>query len=630
MPAGTPSPSDLAPAAAEAWLERHSRRVLGFLLGAAVFVRLIYCLQLAAGPLPRIHAFVVDSDNHFFDEWGRRIAAGDWLQPSPLHPMASWMRTVAEDAMSKDPLLPVKLKLAADPGYDRREMEARLWDHWLGGATFFQEPAYPYLVGFTYRLAGPDVWRVFAWQLALGVAGVLIVHRLSRRLFSETAAAAAGALAVLAPIPLVYEATLLRDGLVVFATLALALAMHWAAEGGGRRWLVLGLAFGAAALVKQSFLFFPAVLGVWRLAAVRAPLPERLAAAGLVLGGMCLALLPAALRNVAVGVPALALNGSAAAMLAVYQTASASPLDIVIGPEYTGLLVATDGRMFPSLLEAARTHANAWGILALDLEKLLYAWHGFESRNNVDFYLFRQGAPLLASLPATFVVLAPLAAIGMATRHLARAWPLLVAIVASLLSLALSTVLSRYRAPLTAALLPLAGAGAARLACWVGARRWLWIGAAGASAALYLAWATSSPPGKGHAEIAPSYAQIGLSALERGEPSLAALYFQESLRLAPANARVEARLGQSLLLAGDPGAALLHVETARRSFDSPRLRELHARVLAALGRREEAISEARAALDADPATAGARELIELLERRSKAGPEARSPLEAKP
>jgi 4-amino-4-deoxy-L-arabinose transferase-like glycosyltransferase len=597
----------------EEWLALRSRAVALALAGAAVFVRLILCLQVAAGPLPRLHDVVLASDNHFFDAWGRRVAAGDWLQAEPYHPMPDWMWDVARSALAQDPLLPAKLRLATGAG--AAPLETQLWDRWLGGATWFQEPAYPYLVGLTYLLTGPEPWHVFAWQLALGVAGVWLVHRLARRLFSETAAAAAGVLAVLAPIPLFYEVTLLRDSVVAVATLALALAMHAAPRGGRLRWLGLGIAFGAAALLKQSFLFFPAGMAAWRLAAVRTPWRDRLAAAGLVAAGMAAALLPAILRNVAVGVAPLAMNGSAAGMLAIFHTANASPFDLTVPPEFTRVLLASDARPLASLAEAARTHASAWGMVLLELKKLAYAWHGFESPNNVDFYVFRQGAPLLAALPATFVLILPLAGAGLATRRASDAWPLLVAVAASVPTLVLAAVLSRYRAPITAALLPLAGAGAVRLAAWIAARRWLPLAAAAAATALYVAWATASPPGKEAGARAQRYALSGVAWLGRGEPLFAALHLQEALRLEPGAPQVEARLGQALLASRDPAAALPHVEAAARSLHSARMRELHAEVLAALGRREEAILQARAALAAEPGHAGARALLERLEAR---------------
>jgi tetratricopeptide (TPR) repeat protein len=424
--------------------------------------------------------------------------------------------------------------------------------------------------------------------------------------------------------------TLLRDALVAYVTLALALVMHWASAGGRRRWLLLGLAFGAAALVKQSFLFFPAVMAIWRAATVQARPRDRMVATGFVTLGMALALLPVILRNLAVGAPALAMNGSASAMLALYHTANATPFDVVVGPEYPRLLMATEGRFLSSLLEAARTHADAWGILILTLKKLLYTWHGFESPNNVDFYLFRQGAPLIAALPVTFVVLAPLAAIGVAARRGMNSWPIFVAILASVPTLVLGTVLSRYRAPIGAALLPLAGAGVVRLASWISDRRWLRAGAAAGATAIYLAWAMGSPSGKDPGERAHKYAWAGVEAIARGEPAYAVLNLQESIRLEPGSPKVEARLGQALLAAGDPRGALQHVEAAARSFDSSALRELHARVLATVGRREEAIVQARAALSADPERAEVRELLDRLERDAASAADVAPPREVIP
>jgi len=605
---------DLVPAKIEVWLGRHRGRVTAALLVGALFVRLLVCLQVAGGPLTRIHELVPDSDYNFFDRWGRHIAAGDWVQRTPWHPMASWMRTVAQDALSRDPSLPVTLGLASDLTYDREAMEERLWDHWLRGPTYFQEPAYPYLVGVTYLLSGRNVWHVFAWQLVLGVLGVILVHRLARRLFSETAALAAGVLAILAPIPLFYEVTLLRDALVVFVTLALALLMDWAPEGGRGRWLILGIAFGAATLVKQSFLAFPVAMGLWRLATVRGPARDRLAVAGLVTAGIAVALLPAVLRNLLVGVQPLALNGSATAMLAVFHSAHASPYDMVIAPEFTRVLMASDGRLFASFVEATRTYASPWGVVALNAKKLFYLWHGLESPNGgVDFYVFRQGVPVLAALPATFVTLVPLAGVGLASRDAPRAWPLLVALSGSVATIIVAAPLSRYRAPIGALLLPLAGAGLVRLASWITARRWLRTGAAAAATTLYLAWATSGPPRREPALRAEKYAHQGVHLFRTGEPVMAAFYLQESLRLEPKVPAVEAHLGQALLSAGDPVGALEHLETASRSLNSRALRELQARALAAVGRREEALAAARSAQASGPEGATARELLERLE-----------------
>jgi 4-amino-4-deoxy-L-arabinose transferase-like glycosyltransferase len=591
-----PAPTSGGPASIESletWLAAHRRRVATSVLTAAVLIRLLLCLQLVGGPLPTIHQGLAASDNHFFDAWGRRVAAGDLLQREPFHPMAPWMNRIARRALTDDRGLAARVGLPADA--DDAAAQHLLWDRWLGGATFYQEPGYPYLVGLTYALAGPRPWAVFAWQLSLGALGTLMVLQLGRRLFSETAGLAAGALAVLAPIPLAFDVMLLRDGLVATFTVALACLMAWTVEGGRRRWLLLGLAFGAAALLKTSLLAFPALLAVWRLVAYRTPWRERLACAALAGAGMALALSPAVLRNLVVGVPPIALNGSAAAMLGSFHTAEALPSQLVFGPQFAHVVAAADGHILASLSEAARTHASAWSLLSLELKRLAYAWHGFEAPNNVDFYVYRQGAPLLANLPATFVVLAPLAAFGLVggRRHLVRAWPVILAALTSLPPLVLAGALSRYRAAFAAALLPLAGAGVARLIEWVRSRRWVPLGAALAATAAYLGWATAELPGRTRAERAQSYVDSANQLLKQdSSPALAALYFREALRLGLETPVVEARLGASLIASGnvEEGRRLLERSAGVLSpVEAHALQELVARlrVRAEAGAREE-------------------------------------------
>lgn len=593
------SPDELALPAVESFLARRPGRVLVGLVVGAAFVRLILCLQLAAGPLTHPDSFSSQGDDHFFHAWGMRVAEGDLLQRTPWHPMMLWMRTVAERALAVEPGLADRTGVAGEDDPQRRV--ELLWDRWMGGATFYQEPAYPYLVGATYGLFGPNPWAVYVWQLLLGVAGVVLVHALARRLFSHTAAVAAGVLAVLAPVPLIYEVSLLRDALAAYVGLALGLLMLWAVEGPRRRFLVLGLAFGAAVLVKETFLVFPVVLAAYRLATVRAPFRARLASAGLVLAGVALGVLPAVLRNVAVGAPPLALNGSAAPMLPIFHTVDAQPLSIELGAAYVQAMISGDGRAGPGFLAAIRSHDSLWSFLALELSKLAHVWHSYEAPNNVDFYLFRQAAPILDWLPARVVLLAPLAAIGL-LRAPGRAWPLFPALIAGIAGVVLSAALSRYRAPVVVALLPLAGAGLARLGVWV-VRRKVWhVGCAALLAAAYVAWAVADPPRADPARRSAEYRRTGMF-YARVDERLATLYFLESLRLAPGDPALEARVGSLLLAGGEPDRALPHLDAALRASPEPGLRILRARALAAMGRESEARAELRA-LGADGTPTG--------------------------
>ncbi|MBI5546218.1 MAG: glycosyltransferase family 39 protein [Deltaproteobacteria bacterium] len=620
MSADAPRPAEgLSP-----WEERLRRRrphVVAGLLMAAVFVRLLLCLQVAGGPLPRIHDLIADSDNRFFDEWAQHLAAGDWLQKEPQHPLHGWMRGAAESVLTTDPQLPVRLGLTDDAAYDRPAMVRTLWDRWLGGPTYFQEPAYPYLVALTYVLTGASAWNVYAWQLVLGVLSVLLIWQLARRLFGDVAGLVAGILSVLAPLPLMLEVTLLRDSLVAFTTLAILLAMLWAPEGSRWRWAVLGMAFGAAVLVKQSFWLFPPLFAAWRLTSARAPWRERGLAGVLVGGGLLALLLPTMARNLIVGVPPFAFNASGAAMLALFHTADASPTTLSASATYARILAATDGQLVPSLLEAMRTHSGLGSFLGLNLQKALYAWHGFEIPNNVDFALFRNGAPVLELLPATVRMLAPLAMVG-AIAYRARGGVLYLAIVAHFATLILAAPLSRYRATVLVVLMPLAGAGAVTLVRWITRRRWFPVALASAASAGYLLWSYSELP---HLELEQQiafYSRNGQASLRAKEPGFAALNFQEALRLAPHSPETKLQLGEALLEDRDPEAALPHLVASAAALRTSDSRALLARGLAQMGRHTEALVEARAALEADPDRASMRELVEHLTRGEEAPPPA--------
>ncbi len=600
---------DLAPVALETWLDGHRRAVLLGLVAMAILVRVLLGAQLAHSPLTRIHDIVPESDNRFFDLWGRHLADGDWMQPAPWHPMTQWMKWVAAEVQAIDPHLAARAlgpAVPADPG----EVARRLWDHWLKGASFFQEPAYPYLVGLTYALTGANAWHVYAWQLALGVAGMALVHQLALRLLSHSAAFFAALLYLLSPLPLVLEVTLLRDLLVVFTTIALALLLHWAPEGGRGRWAVLGCAFGVALLVKSSFLAFPLLMALWRAATVRATWRERAPALALTVAGMVVGLLPAILRNLAVGVRPLTLNGSGESMLALFHTAHSAAIGVNVPAEFPSILAAHDGHLLPSLLAAARTHAEPWGIAVLTARKLIYAWHAMEAPNNVDLDLFRQASSLVRALPVGIVVVAPLAALGAASRRAAsRSWPLLLAVLASLATLALGSVLSRYRAPLVAVLLPLAGAGVVRAWTWARTRRFRSLTVAAALAVPYVAWALAPAPGFSPQERAAEYVHNGEGALSAGETAFAILHFQAAVHLEPADPGPAQGLGLALLRAGRAHEAVPYLARAAQSTASPRVREMHAFALAEDGRWAEARAEAQAALAGDPSLPTARAIV---------------------
>src|SRR6185436_11065597 len=257
-------------------------------------VRATCLVELNDGPLLAQNRWA-ESDMAFFDRWARDIARGEWLTDRPLHPSHSWYRELAAAYFAAHP--DASQALARDPATAADPARA-LWDRWLGGKTFHQEPLYAYLIALTYAVLGADPRWVFAWQMALAVVTAVLVTVLTRRWFGDLAAALAGALVVLlAPLPM-YDVLLLRTTATTFAAVALTAALEWALpRPSWRPWLLVGLGFGAALLLQT--IFAPLLAGAFVLVAVGTPGPPRARAArGAALAlGTALALVPAVARN---------------------------------------------------------------------------------------------------------------------------------------------------------------------------------------------------------------------------------------------------------------------------------------------------------------------------------------------
>src|SRR5215471_11491924 len=242
----------------EEWLRAHRGRVMLALAALCIVVRGAYYAELSGGPCLWAHRWT-ESDNAFFDRWAKEIAAGDWLTNQELHPIVSWNYAIAKIYFARHPdkaaqLLPP----GAAPG-DEATPTAALWNRWFGGKAFHQEPLYPYAIALTYRVLGEDVRWVFAWQMALGVATVLLLWDLARRYFGEIAGALAGVLvAIYAPLYYL-ELTLVRTTLLTFCSIAMLwLAERALARKSARTWLVTGIAFGIGLLAQSTLSIFVA------------------------------------------------------------------------------------------------------------------------------------------------------------------------------------------------------------------------------------------------------------------------------------------------------------------------------------------------------------------------------------
>ena len=138
------------------------------------------------------------------------------------------------------------------------------------------------------------------------------------------------------------------------------------------------------------------------------------------------------------------------------------------------ILAESGNRFVPAILGTLRTHPSVWGYLRQLGGKLAWTWHWYEIPNNENFYYYRLHSAVLRYLPVTFFILAPLGILGLlvAAPRFVSCGTLYCLVLTSFIPLITFYVLSRFRAPLMAALIPFAALSLWRTCEWIIHREW--------------------------------------------------------------------------------------------------------------------------------------------------------------
>lgn len=465
----------------EARLAANARWILIGLIAGSVLLRVAYFVQIDGGPCSQWHRWE-DGDPNFFDLWGRRISEGDWLTHGSFHPHHAWHKRVAKEYFIRNRNEEADLlKRGVDPARD-------LWDRWYGGNLLHQEPLYPYLVGATYRVLGPDPRWVYALQMVFGVMSNVLVWLIARRHFGERAGLIAAGLVLLCGPLMFYEMTLIRTSLMVFASLGLLVAFERAFERGGwGRWAAAGAAMGAALMLQTTFILFglaAAGLLAWRH---RDRAREGLRAAGAVAIGVIALVSPAVIRNAAVGAPLLGFSAvGPVTFLAANLTDTDPTRGWSVDERAIARLMSETGGGFGRVARETLDSHSPGTFAALMTRKMKMLLRDYELPNNKNFLYYRQYAPILWVGCVGFGVILPLALIGLhaAWKEAGRHALLMSLVVSGVAPMLIFYVLARFRAPVTAALIPFAAFGAVRLGEWILERRWKAVAIGGGVAAV--------------------------------------------------------------------------------------------------------------------------------------------------
>src|SRR4051812_39367857 len=238
----------------------------------ALAVRLVHVWQMRATPF----FSVLLGDSRGYDEWARRIAAGEWI------------------------------------GHD----------------VFYQAPLYPYMLGVIYAIAGRHLLLVRVVQALMGSASCVFLALAGERLVSRRAGIAAGLMLALYAPAVFFDGLIQKSVLdVFFLCIGLYLIARISVSRSGRvrlqpdrhaLWFLLGLSMGALALTRENALVFILVIVAWALVSehpspitavprspitpnpqspIPNPLARRAKRAAAFAGGLAVLLLPVAARN---------------------------------------------------------------------------------------------------------------------------------------------------------------------------------------------------------------------------------------------------------------------------------------------------------------------------------------------
>jgi Flp pilus assembly protein TadD len=363
---------------------------------------------------------------------------------------------------------------------------------WLGDSVFFQDPAYAYLLGMVYRAFGPSPMIVASIQSAVGSLLGPVLFLSARRWLGAPAAWAGAAIASIYPASIYYDGLIEKTSMATF----LIAATFWALSGAvasGRLglWFTAGLLFAVGCLARGNLVLVLPVLAAWALLDPSALPRTRLggrrawAAAGSLVLGAGLVLGATALRNrVAGGFWVLTTSNAGQNFYIgnnpLNTTGEYAPLPFVDpNPKHEEEDFAREaerrsGRRisppelsrfwFREALGWIRANPGAW--LRLSGSKLRNFTGAYEIPDSLDYYLYREHAPVLRLPLPGFGWIAPLGLLGIALCLRKGGWTraVLLFVVVYSASVLLFFVFSRFRMPIMPALFLFAGHALVELA----------------------------------------------------------------------------------------------------------------------------------------------------------------------
>ena len=385
--------------------------------------------------------------------------------------------------------------LYIDPGWYDEWGQRIASGQLIGDGPFFLDPLYPYFLGAIFASFGHHYEAVVAVQSLLGALVAPLVLLAARRWFDGRVALLAGAIAAIYLPAIYFGGLIMKPGLSLFlATLTLWLLSTALARGRTATWLVAGIALGLTCLTRGNLILVVPLLAAWILVRAddegleglrrRATSRSRWIASGAFAAGTALVLAVPAAHNLAVSGEFILSTANAGANFFIGNNPSNASGEyqqlpfIAANPKHEQRDFASEatrraGRpltdretsafWFGESRRCIREHPVDW--LLLMGRKARSFWGAYEIPDSLDYYLYRETAPVLRLPIPGFGLLAPMGLLGAVLLLRRRGWPRLLIVFAAAYSITVIVffVFSRFRMVIAPALYVFAAYAAVEL-----------------------------------------------------------------------------------------------------------------------------------------------------------------------